>query len=216
MALLPKGSLVSFGVSGATSVLAVDGEISKQSISIDFERKEYLPSYQLSLPESDGSEPILIKNVVGKLIQFTFNCGTATSVRNVGVDDSYVDLALKSFKITRYQIKFGPSSPSDAEQLFLAAVDHNDRIKSFEGYQALFNTKISWQLAQIIQGWNFNYLTSTGLSVSGAGINISDVLIRSYNLGFTHINPTTGLIITKDASITLDSIQIENQRVYIG
>lgn len=215
MPVKPTGSLLVFTSASATSTVAIDGEARKQVRLIDFERKEYDKAYRLNLPEEDGHEPILIRNLANGFIQFDFNCGSASSIRDVTPNDDVVDDILKSMTIKTWTIKGGPSSPTEVEELYTVAVDHAKRLRSFDGYQKLFSLKLSSQFVEELKNSNFSYLTSTGLSVSGA-ITESNILIRSFDLGVTHYNPKTSTIVTKDWSMQFDVITIENMRTYTG
>ena len=209
-----KGSQLTFSGTGATSVLYVDSNFTKQVRTIDFERREYSSAYLLNLGEEDGTEPVLVKNMVGGIIQFNFNCGSASSARDVYPDDDNIDDIFKSMTIRSYSIKGLPCSPTAVEALYNISVDHARRIRSFDSYQKLFSQKISWQFAQELRNDAFAYLTTTGLSVTGAAMTESNVLIRSMSVGTISENTRTQQVVAKDWSVTLDIVTLENQRSY--
>lgn len=218
MALVPRGSVLTFTTTAVTAAVSIEGDVGKQVKTIDFERKEFSNAYLLGLPEQDGGEAVVVKNIVGNLIQFNYNCGSATSIRTNEPDDNNLDNILKSLTIRSWSIRGGPSSPSAVEALYTLSVDHAKRLRSFDAYQKVLGQKISWQLAyNTLRSHNFSYLTNTGLTVTGAALGTeSNILIRSFSLGVTHENPRTNTIVAKDWSINFDVITIESQRTYIG
>ncbi len=195
MPLLPNGSLLVFSSTASTATVSVSGDVERSSVVIPLDRKEFSNAYLLTLQESDGGEPILVKNIVGNQIQFNYNCGSATSIRDTTPDDANVNSILKALVIRRWTVKGGPSSPTQVENLWNIATDHVGRIKSFDGYQALFSQKLSWQAMKLLQNENFSWLTTTGLDVSGEALTQSNILIRDLKIGVTHVNPQNGLIV---------------------
>jgi hypothetical protein len=209
----PKGRPLTFTGPSSSARVFVDSTAAKEPKTIQFDRKEKDKAYLLTLPNSDGSEPIILKNLAGGFVQVQFiNC-LVTSVRDITPNDDNIDDILQSMVIRSWTIQGGPSSPSEVDSLYDIAADHANRLMSFEGYQKLFGYKLSFQFMEDIQNWNFDYLTNTGLDISGI-INETDVLIRQFNAGINHVDYKTNSIVTENWSIVVDKITIQNTLQY--
>lgn len=217
MPLLPKGSVLTFTIaaSSLSASIVIEGDLGYSPVTQDFTRKEYSNAYLMNLPEDDGSEPVWLTNVAGGKIQVDYNCGSSSGPRNPSTDDNNLDSIMKKFTIDRYTIKGGPSSPSAIDNLYNVAKDHARRLAVFDSYVKRFEQKLSYGYIYGLRNETFSYLTTTGLNVTGTALTKTNCLIRSFNAGVTHENPTAGTIVAKDWSITLDVItSIDSQLVY--
>lgn len=211
MPLLPPGSPITFtlSASGLSSLVTVD-DVSKTFTTQKFDRKEYSDVYLLNLPEPDGSGPVFITNAVNKKIQVNWDCGD-NSVRAVTPDDDNVANILQRFNITRYEIKGGPSSPTNVLALGPVALDHAKRLSVFDSYLDRFSLTLSYEYIYNLRSETFSYLTATGLSISGASITESNCLLRRFNEGVIYENPSTGTIVSRDWSATIDVMTISSE-----
>jgi hypothetical protein len=217
MPLKPAGSPLTFtlAASSVNATVVIDGDIREKYITLDFIRKEWSNAFLMDLQEADGSEPIYIKNVAGGKIQIDFDCGDSSGPRSVATDDNNLNNIMKKFTIQRYSIKGGPSSPSAVESLLTVSRDHTRRLAVFDSYIKRFDQKLSYGYVYGLRTETFSYLTTTGLSASGATMSQSNILIRDFDAGSTHENPRTATIVAKDWSMTVDVITlIDSQLVY--
>lgn len=206
--------LVTLTASSISTTIYAD-DVSYSIETRKFQRKEFSNTFLATLAESDGSEPVTIKNATNKTIQINFSCGNYTP-RDYTPDDANLSQILQRMIVKTYSIKGGPTAPSSIDQLFNISLDHEKRYDRFDAYLDALSQKISVGLATSFQNDNFTYLTSTGLTLTGAlmdGGSETNCLIRKFSWGQMYEDVKNQTMKCKDWSATIEIIEFINSPI---
>lgn len=184
----------------------------------DFKRVEYSNKrYWSSIDSTSYAEPTIVKSATNIPIQIGIEspCGFANAL-NLGPEDNNLSNIYQRLNSVVYEITSSPSSPSSVNSLKAIADEHKRRKDMFDYYLTVRDENISYQLLQQLTGQNFNYLTTTGLTVVDAYDfgTITNCLIKEYSEGVVHTNPVTQTAITSDWKLTLEVITITTRATY--
>lgn len=214
MPILPAGaSTLTFTItaSSISEELFVDSVTVKKTTE-KFDREEFSNSKLKELRSANGTSPIYQENIVKKPIQYVFvgPCGDS-EVRATGVDDDNVNLIKNKFIIKRWTIKGGPSDPDGVDTIEDIALDHARRLSKFEGRnEKLGMDNLSYTLIKAMQSETLDYLTTTGLTMTGVSVDTEDnLLITDFTSEAIYQDTALDIIIAKTWDMTIESRTIE-------
>lgn len=176
-----------------------------------FQRQEFEHNKLRQAKNTDGSTAIFITLLGGRVAQLASTCGAIQSVRPVTPDDSDINNIEQRFNITRYQLTGGPSSAASVNALKTLAALHQVLLARFEAHQAITQLDVSYQELVTLQAETFSYLTTTGISMSGAALDnstVSNILVTQFNAPVMYEIPTPQTLIKGwSATIEVRTIQ---------
>lgn len=205
-------TLAASGLSSVTYAIDVDQTFQVE----DFVREEWLNSrISSAMDETTYAKPIIQTNAVNAPIQVGIEgCGFSNSVPVGPETTTTLTNALQRKNVKRYTIQGADSSPTAISNLYPVLIDHVQRMDQFNAYKASLGQNIPYQMLLGYRNQNFEYLTSTGLTVSGLDISESNCLIESFDSGTTYFTPATSTARTKGWSMVL--LVISFQSSYVG
>ena len=176
-----------------------------------FTRIENDYTKQREVPDSQGAKPIIITMLGGKPLQVVTGCGDPTPRILVPNSLSQVEQIHRRFNIKRYSIRAITNTESSSDTLYEIFEDHKKRLAAFQEHLQIPTVEIDYNSLISLQSETFDYLTSTGLVLSGDGLGDnnpeSDMLISDLQLEVTHEipNQSGGSTIYRAFSLTIEN-----------
>ena len=208
MAILPPGSILEIA---GNSVFV--SEISHIPTSIFFDRLEFSNERLKNAENEDGSVPSYGYLNGGIPFQSITDCNPMDA-RNLSPDDDNINDIKKKMVIDRYVIKLdgGPNASlaANVEAISTLAAQHKVLYDRFATHFALLQMRISYQKLLDLQSETFSYLTSGGISITGAAIgSVSNYFIRELT-ETVELQMDTPSVVLKSLLLTLDNNTIGN------
>lgn len=170
MALNPIGSSITI----SSSTLIVEA-LTCQTLYEPFDRLEFNFAKLRDVKVTTTGEKRLIgENLTGKPFQIVYGCSDQTAVQLIPLTEAAFDQVKRRFKIKRFNITGAFSSASAVNSLFTLASTHQNFLAEFQGYQARAGGDIGYSDLVALQSQTFNYLTTTGVSMSGTALDTSE------------------------------------------
>lgn len=180
MAITPKESQLTFILSGASSVVYAD-EIQYAFVTEPFDRIEFSNEKLRSATTTTGASPIIVNNWTGQRVQMGTIC-TADEPRPLTPDDANVDNIKRRWNIDRFTISGGVSLATQLDDITTIAIAHQKLLAKFNQHIAKGSMDISYTALKAMQLISLNYLSTTGLTVTGPALGTANnVLIASWN-----------------------------------
>lgn len=206
--------LFTLPASGLSATVYASGVDTKFTVR-DFNRDEWLNSrLQGAQTLLNNARPIILTNATNSQVQVAIGDGDCSFPYAVplGPEDNNIPYILQRQNITEYSISGANSSPSAVASLQPIATAHKKLLDKFDAYLAELGQNISYERLIALRSETFSYLTTTGMSISGLDINVSNVaLISDFNMGTVHYNVATNTAITKGWSATIQIITFQSR-----
>jgi hypothetical protein len=197
MPIIPEGSPLTITASSPSSItanLAVNA-IVRRSITPRFKRSEFSHERLLGAKNVDGSRPSIYYLSGNNPIQFFTNCNENETERPLTPDDDDLDLIYRRFNTRRYEITGAMSLASEVKKLSDIHQLHSVFLANFEDHlEKAANADISYEKLVEMQGEDFSYLTSTGVTMTGTALATysgeSNLLLVEFSPSVEQDNPT--------------------------
>lgn len=186
MPIKPGSSPISFTVvtSGVSGTLYCN-DISFTRVIQNFDRTEFSNARLRAAPTTTGATPLIVPAFGNQPVQLLTTC-TDDVPRPLTPDDDNIANIKQRFNIIRYVIQGAVSAGADVSNLYTVWADHIIRLNRFDLHLAKLQMDLSIDYITGMQGADFNYLTSTGLTFTGnalGGTPLTNMLITDYVIG---------------------------------
>lgn len=204
MAIKPGGSTLTIN---GNSVIVDDVVVSQEHQL--FQRLEYSNNRIRTAKNSDGSSPIFIPLLGGRIVQLAATCGGSQSIRPLSPDSA--DSILKRFNITKYTLRGGSSLAINVNNLVTLAAAHQKLLARFEAHIQKAQMDISYTDLIALQAETFSYLTASGISMSGNALQgtVTNILVTQFTAPVEYEVPTPATVL-KSWSAVIETRTIEN------
>ncbi len=212
MAILPGSSLLTFTFGSSSFDTYVD-EVSLQYTIETFIRSEFLHERLREVPLTDGTLPIVNRNIANTPHQQILSC-SADFARPLGPTTlSNFNSAHQRFNIQRYSIKGAPTLSTNLVQLAVKAFAHRKLLNNFEYHLAKSNGDIGRSNLVSLQDETFSYLTNTSVNMTGASVGgtVSNILIIDFSTSVAYEATDGSGEIIQEWNMTADFRTIESQ-----
>lgn len=219
MARLPGGTPITLvlAASGLNATLYVS-DIQRSYSFQDFKRVEMSNRrYWNSIDSVSNAEPTIVKSAANSQIQIGIEspCGFSFSL-DLGPEDDNLANMFQRINSTTLEITGSPSSPTSVSSIESVADEHKRRKDQFEYYLSVRDEAISYQLLQQLAGQNFNYLTTTGLTLNDPFEfgTVTNCLIKDFTKGVIHVDFSSQTAVTAGWKLTLEVNTISTRATY--
>ena len=133
----------------------------------EFQRPEYSHAKLQEAAYENGAVPQYITTASGRRIQGDQGCGSNTASRPLTPDDSDVNNIYQKFEIIRYEFGGAKTNVDAVNTIFTLFRSHRTKLTMFQQHLREASGNASFERLEELQEETFDYLTDTGVTISG-------------------------------------------------